>query len=67
MKLQRGVATKPLIVKISSRLSVAVFDCRIYRNCLNVYLTSAVKCNLVKFLSGSVTQTCSAIQSLVDT
>jgi len=48
----------PLIVKISSSLSTAIFDCKIYSNWqVNVYLTSTVKLNLVKFHSSTSTQT----------
>jgi len=64
----------PLIVKISSSLNSATFNCRIYSNRqINVYLMSTVTLNLVKFHSGTSTQTshsaptCSAIQLLVNT
>jgi len=47
-----------LMVKISSSLSTAVIDRRIYSNWqMNVYLSSTVKLNLVKFHSGTSTQT----------
>jgi len=64
----------PLIVKISSSLSTAIFDWKIYSNWqINVYLMSTVKLNLVKFHSVTIKQTPhsawtrSAIQLLVDT
>jgi len=42
----------PLIVKISSSLSTAIFDCWIFSKWqMNVYLTSTVKLSLVKFHS----------------
>jgi len=62
---------KTFIVKISSCLSTAVFDCGIYSNC-NIYLASTVKLNLVKFHTGTSNQTsrfvptCVVIQLLVD-
>jgi len=63
---------KPLIVKISSSLSTAMFDCGINSNWQkNVYLTSTVKLNLVKFHSGTImltphtAGTCSAMQLLI--
>jgi len=63
-----------LIVKISSNLSTAIFDCRICGNWqMDVYLMSAVKHNLVTFHSSISTQTplsatpSSAIQFLADT
>jgi len=45
----------PLIVKVSSSLNTAIFDCGIYCNNwqMSVYSTSAVKLNLVKFHSGT--------------
>jgi len=47
----------PLIVKISWSLSTAIFDCRICTNWqTNVYLTSSVRLNLVKFHRGTSTQ-----------
>jgi len=47
----------PLIVKISSSLSTAIFDCGIYSKWrINVNLSSTVKLNLVKFHSGTSTQ-----------
>jgi len=63
-----------LIFKISSSLSTAIFDYGIYGNWqMNVYLTSALELNIVKFHSGTITQisphsawTRSAIQLLVD-
>jgi len=72
-KIAAPFATKktPLIIKISSSLSSAIFDCRSYRNWqMNVYLMSTVKLNLVKFYSGTSIQTspsasiCFAIQLL---
>jgi len=53
------VRQKPsLIIKISSCLSTAVFDCRIYGNLqTKIYLMSAVKLNLMKFHGGTGTQT----------
>jgi len=66
-----------LIVKISSSLSTAIVDCGIYSKFSNwqikVYLTLTAKLNLVKFYSGTSTQTPrsaptgSAIQLLVET
>jgi len=42
----------PLIAKISSSLSTAIFYCRIYSNWqINVHLMSTVKLNLVKIRS----------------
>jgi len=44
----------PFIIKISSGLSTAIFDCGIYIKWqTSVYLTSTVKQNLVKFHSGT--------------
>jgi len=64
----------PLIFKISSSFGSAIFDYGIYSNWqMNVYLTSTVKLNLVKFHNGismltlNSSPTCSAIESLVDT
>jgi len=64
----------PLIVKLVqvSAVSTAIFDCEIYGNWqMQVYLRSTLKLILVKFHSGTVTQTprsitrtCSAIQQL---
>jgi len=54
----------PLMVKISSSLSTAIFYCRIIaefivglNSHMNVYLTSTVKLNSVKFHGGTRTQT----------
>jgi len=62
----------PLIVKINSSHSTAIFDCRIYSNLqMNVYIKLTFKLNLVKFHSGTSrygphsASTCSAM--LVDT
>jgi len=62
----------PLIIKISSSINTAIFDCGIYSNWqMNICLASTVKLNLVKFHSGTGMQTlrsaptCLAIQLLV--
>ena len=54
----------PFIVKISSCLGTADFDCGIYSNC-NVYLTSTVKLNLVKFHAGTGTQTSRSVPTFL--
>jgi len=61
------------IIKISSTVSTAILIAEFTINCqMNIYLMSTVKLNLVKFHSGTSTQTpclaptCSAIQLFVD-